>query len=306
MRKLYDEFFYVPKHGKVREKVMLTRIATTVTVVIMCLAAMSFTAYAYFSCNITSGSGVIKLANFYTDVTVQITDASGNEVEVITSDYISHFANGLKANQAYYVTLKHTDRSTAQTGFVVLTAEGCATRYHTQQLGRDGEGKTETVTFTIVPGADTDVKFYSHWGTSCFYSDFKEINENDERYITQGEEIKLTVGGVAPGSNKGGAEDPSDDGSEGNADESTNTTPPESMTTPSIEPAETTPPDAADSIEESGATESSTTTAEPQTTQPDQSTETNGTESTEPAETETADAADTPSSEAEEQIDSAM
>ncbi len=297
MRKFYDEFFYIPKHGKVREKVMLTRIATTVTVIMMCLAAMSFTAYAYFSCNITSGSSVIKSASFYTDVTVQITDASGNEVEVITSDYVSHFANGLKANQTYYITLKHTDRSTAQTGFVVLTAEGCATRYHTQQLGRDGDGNTATITFTIVPGADTDVKFYSHWGTSCFYSDFKEINENDERYITQGEEIKLTVDGAVPGSNQGGTEDPSDDGSEGNAAESTSTIPetgtessPESTTTPSIEttePAETTPPDTTDSTEESDTTEPNATTAEPQTTQPDQSTETTGTGSAEPTETET-------------------
>ena len=91
MRELYNEFFYIPKHGKIREKVMLTRIVSTIAIVIMCLAAMSITAYAYFSYNITSGSNTIKAASFYTDVTVQITDADGNAVEnskitPITSD----------------------------------------------------------------------------------------------------------------------------------------------------------------------------------------------------------------------------
>lgn len=73
MRKLYNEFFYIPKHGKVREKVMLTRIAMTVTIVIMCLAAMSITAYAYFSYNITSASNTIQAANFEAQITVTST-----------------------------------------------------------------------------------------------------------------------------------------------------------------------------------------------------------------------------------------
>ena len=78
MRKFYNEFFYIPKHGKIREKVMLTRIAMTVTIVIMCLAAMSITAYAYFSYNITSASNKIQAANFETNVNIQITDETAN------------------------------------------------------------------------------------------------------------------------------------------------------------------------------------------------------------------------------------
>ena len=205
MRKLYNEFFYIPKHGKVREKVMLTRIAMTVTIVIMCLAAMSITAYAYFSYNITSGSNIIKSASFYTDVTVQIAAEDGTPVDTITtntSDHKSHSAE-LSANKTYTITLKHNDRSTAQTGFVIVTAEGCETKYHTQQLGRDGDGNTYTITFKLTPGANTIVTFRSHWGTSSFYSDFKEIGENDERYIIDGEEIKLIVGGVAPSAENG-------------------------------------------------------------------------------------------------------
>ena len=75
MRKLYNEFFYIPKHGKVREKVMLTRLTMTITIVIMCLAAMSITAYAYFSYNITSGKdGGDVGARLFTDEVVGVNE----------------------------------------------------------------------------------------------------------------------------------------------------------------------------------------------------------------------------------------
>jgi len=78
VRKLYNEFFYIPKHGKVREKVMLARMASMIAIVIMCLAAMSITAYAYFSYNITSGSNIIKAANFEANVSITITDSNND------------------------------------------------------------------------------------------------------------------------------------------------------------------------------------------------------------------------------------
>ena len=138
MRKLFNEFFYIPKHGKVREKVMLTRIAMTVTIVIMCLAAMSITAYAYFSYNISSGSNIIKAAHFETKVSIQITDENEEAVDInpITSNYQTYKV-GLDAGKIYTVTITPTENSTAKTGFVVITANGCEKTYHTQQLGID-------------------------------------------------------------------------------------------------------------------------------------------------------------------------
>ena len=195
MRKLYNEFFYIPKHGKVREKVMLARVVTTVVIMIFCLMAMSISAYAYFSHSITSDLITIKAASFYADITVQIIAEDGTVVETIatdTSDPKSHSAS-LEANKTYTIMVKHNERSTAQTGFVIVTATDCDTKYHTQQLGRDGDGNTYTVTFTLTPSADTVVTFCSHWGTSSFYSDFKEIGENDERYIIDGDDVELTV-----------------------------------------------------------------------------------------------------------------
>ena len=284
MRKLYNEFFYIPKHGKVREKVMLTRIAMTVTIVIMCLAAMSITAYAYFSYNITSGSNIIKSASFYTDVTVQITAEDGTAVDnsqitPITSDHKSHSAE-LSANKTYTITVKHNDRSTAQTGFVIVTAEGCETRYHTQQLGRNGNGNTYTITFKLTPGANTIVTFRSHWGTSTYYGYAGDSDNNIEEYILDGEDIELVISGSKPNKDSTQSEDTTDKSEESTITPSTNTTTgtetpstqtSESTTTPSTEtstPVETTPPETTGESESTNTTEPSSTTTEPAATEP--------------------------------------
>lgn len=288
MRKLYNEFFYIPKHGKVREKVMLTRIAMTVTIVIMCLAAMSITAYAYFSYNITSGSNIIKSASFYTDVTVQITAEDGTAGDTITtntSDHKSHSAE-LSANKTYTITVKHNDRSTAQTGFVIVTAEGCETRYHTQQLGRDGNGNTYTITFKLTPSANTVVTFRSHWGTSTYYGYAGDSDNNIEKYILDGEDIELVISGSKPNKVSSQSEDTADKSEESNITPSTNTT--TGTETPSTQTSEST---TTPSTETSTTTEPATQTTEPASTET--------TAETQPA-TETTETTGAPTTEANE------
>ena len=272
MRKLYNEFFHIPKHGKVREKVMLTRIVTTVTIVIMCLAAMSFTAYAYFSYNITSGSNIIKSADFATNVGIKIESANGENVEVRTSNHISHEAT-LIGGKTYFITLQHTNQSTAQTGFVIITAKDCDNKYHTQQIGRNEDATSKTVTFKLYPTADTVVTFLSHWGTSCNYPDFKNIKDDSDLYIQDGETIKLLINPVT----------------ENKTPDAESTTPAASETAPStpnttLPPATVTnTPTTTGGSEPTSTTEPSTSTTVP-TTQQAQSTEAAETETAEPTE----------------------
>ena len=321
MRKLYNEFFYIPKHGKIREKVMLTRLISTITIVIVCLAAMSITAYAYFSYNITSGSNTIKAASFYTDVTVQITDADGNAVEnsnitPITSDNRKFRIEGLEVGKWYQFTItKNEVRNTAQTGFIIVSAEGCPVTYHTQQLGVDksvpGE-YTPAIIFKLMITDATDVILESHWGTSSCYSEYQIGSVDDERYIILNEEIKMIVNGHTKPNVSTGTDEGSDDESKetGSTTPSTNTTTgtetpstqtSESTTTPSTEtstPVETTPPETTGESESTNTTEPSSTTTEPatQTTEP-ASTET--TAETQPA-TETTETTGAPTTEASE------
>ena len=290
MRKLFNEFFYIPQHGKVREKVMMTRLVSTIAIVIMCLAAMSITAYAYFSYNITSGSNIIKSASFYTDVTVQITAEDGTAGDTITtntSDHKSHSAE-LSANKTYTITVKHNDRSTAQTGFVIVTAEGCETRYHTQQLGRDGNGNTYTITFKLTPGANTIVTFRSHWGTSTYYGYAGDSDNNIEKYILDGEDIELVISGSKPNKVSSQSEDTTDKSEESTITPSTSTNTTTGTETPSTQTSESTT---------TPSTETSTTTEPATQTTELASTET--TAETQPA-TETTETTGAPTTEANE------
>lgn len=188
MRKLYNEFFHIPKDGKISEKVMLARMVSTVVIVVVCLAAMGITAYAYFSCNLSSGTVVLKAATFEADVLIQITDVNGESVPVTEG------ANGipsaaLKAGTTYLVTLDESARSSAKTGFCIITADDCQETYHTQQLGVDTSVAgdfTDQIVFHLRVSADTNVYFLSHWGTTSHYAAYAEKGEGDKLYITNG------------------------------------------------------------------------------------------------------------------------
>ncbi len=250
MRKIYNEFFYIPKHGKIREKVMLTRIVMTITIMVVCLAAMSFTAYAYFSYNVTSGSNIIKTANFETKVSIKITDENDAAVEInpITSNYKTFVTEELEVGKYYTVTIEPTDNSTAKTGFVVVTADGCNNTYHTQQIGVDENvkgGKTPSISFKLMITDKTKVEFLAHWGTSAYYDTYKNKGVNEELYITQNEGIKLIINEVV---------DPvvnTDKESENTTSTTDNTSTP---STEKTESAEATPPETTETSEQTSTT----------------------------------------------------
>ncbi|MBQ8360098.1 MAG: LysM peptidoglycan-binding domain-containing protein [Oscillospiraceae bacterium] len=191
MRNFYNEFFYIPKYGKIREKVMLARIAMTVVIIVGCLAAMGITAYAYFSYNVTSGISVIKAAKFEAQVSID------NGAVPVTDNGEYHTAD-LKAGTAYSVTLSYPaeDQNAAETGFCVVTADNCAEIYHTQQLGVDksvaGEW-TPSVTFTLTVSKDTTVHILSHLGTSTYYDQYKSNAEKPSLYILNQAEVSMRI-----------------------------------------------------------------------------------------------------------------
>ena len=253
MRKLFNEFFYISKHGKVREKVMLTRLATTITIVIMCLAAMSITAYAYFSYNV----------NF--EANVSITD-SNNDPVTVTKDGKVQTAN-LDAGKYTIELTKGT--STADTGFCVISI-GDKT-YYTDQIGVDVKKDLTdaTVKFDLWLSSPTKLEVLSHWGTSVYYG--YGDDGRTEIFIVSGNVLDLTTQTT---SEDGGKSEDNTDKSEENTTttpstntttgtESSSTQTPESTTTPSTEtstPVETTPPEATGESESTNTTEPSSTT----------------------------------------------
>ena len=295
MRKFYRDFFYIPKYGKVQEKVMLTRVTMTVAIVIMCLAAMGFTAYAYFSCDVTSGFNTIQAANFASKI-VQITDKNGQAVEVKKTN--NTYTAELKANEEYSIVLEHADSSTAKTGFVVITADNCSNKYHTQQIGRDSTGKSETLTFQLVPSADTTVTFRSHWGTSSMYPEFVETGKRSNLYIVNNGHVALFI--MEEQQEEPSTEDPVVTPPVSTQPPATQSTTPPSTTQPPATQS-TTPPSTTEPPTTQGATspEQPIPSGTPETSEPASTPESSGTQepyspvTTEPATSEPAENTET-------------
>lgn len=193
MRDLYKEFFRVRDSEKITEKVMATRVVTTVIVMIACLAAMCFSAYAYFSHDVISEHNNVTAASFETVLSISLAEKSSAESSVvpITSNNKAFKVDGLSVGKWYTVTVTPTAKSTAKTGFLIISADGCDRIYHTKQLGVDERvdgKKTEAITFKLMITDPTTVRFKAHWGTSSHYS------TGGEQYIA--DELKMVINGV--------------------------------------------------------------------------------------------------------------
>ena len=234
MKSFYDEYFRIPKEGdgKITDKVMLVKVAQIVVTMIVCLIAMSLSAYAYFSHNVTSGVNIIQSADF--GLNVKITDQSDPANEILAGEGgIYQLGNG-----TYTVTLEK--KGTASTGFGVIEVKVGETttehKYHTQQLNN----ANSTMTFTLTLSGFTDsepanVKITPHWGTSSYYS--YENKDENPYYIQAGETAT-----VSPTVSASIEEEESSNGEEGTIPPDEEEGTPPSNEVPDEE-AGTTPPD---------------------------------------------------------------
>ena len=256
--------------NKVSEKNLLTRGLVALTVVILCLAAMTLTAFAYYSLDIVSGSNKIKAAVFDVNVTIQ-----GDQGEVTVTPGPNKTYKAVLPAGTYSIEVAHSTQSTANTGFVTMeVADGM---YYTRQLTKSDH--TNSLTFTFETNAEMAVKFSACWGTSIYHNTQADI------YITENNNaVKITVAGISgeevqepdvsettePEETESEVTEPTPTESEVTQPEATESTPTEPEAT---EPAPTEP-----EVTEPEATEPTPT--EPEVTQP---------EATEPAPAETED-----------------
>lgn len=99
MKKLYERFFQIQEDGKIREKVMNARLVLAAIVIIVCMFCMGITAYAYFSCTVTSKISIIKSAKFYLNEKI---------TEVLPEDAPDDaVAVGIVKNAEGYYVLEH-------------------------------------------------------------------------------------------------------------------------------------------------------------------------------------------------------
>ena len=189
MRKFYTEFFLIPKNGKISDKVMLTRLTFSVCVIVVCLFAMSISAYAYFSHSFTSAPNTIASANFAINVSVENLDDDTDTVEVIQTSAMTHSAD-LKAGRTYRITIEKNGEAS---GFCTVSAKNCKIpKYFTEQMDSD------SITFTLTLTSDATVEFSANWGTSIYYLDYVEDGTDTPLYIRDGETVNLQLNDENP------------------------------------------------------------------------------------------------------------
>jgi len=184
-----------------REKELLARMAGTIVVIVVCLAAMGFSAFAYFSHSISSGMNVIQSAHFDVVVTLVGAEDTQNEdggeagqaeensgepngadtgaVGGSTSGTSGMVLEGNSLNncEAKVYTFQIKASGDAQTGYckIVIKKDGAEQVYYTTQLYLNpdgGKGQTSALTIEIdmTNGSGYSIEFIPQWGTSSYYA----------------------------------------------------------------------------------------------------------------------------------------
>ena len=170
MRKLYNEYFRIPTHGKIRDKVFSARIALSVCIILFLLSATGMTAYAYFSNTATVNVSTINAARYDLDYTV-------TKESIVISPESGEGGDYSLGPGTYSVSLEPKGTGNAKTGFCIVTIND--TDYLTSQINTD----EEPFIFSLVVPDNTniEVSFTAHWGMSSSYDFDSGIN-----YIVNG------------------------------------------------------------------------------------------------------------------------
>ena len=188
LRKIYNKFYRISDDEKISDRVMTCRLISMVLFVLFCVAAMSFAAYSYFECDVSSKDNHVEAATFriHTAVTYTSDDNPSSTQTTVPEEAEGSFILQADNNKTYTIKISKTADSTAETGFCVVKVEGDNTAYHTVQLENNG-----TLSFIIKnKSASTPVKvtFSPHWGTSSYYSEYQSGTQNNH-YIESGNQI---------------------------------------------------------------------------------------------------------------------
>lgn len=181
MRNLYNEYFRIPTHGKIRDKVFSARITLAVCISLFLMSVAGLSAYAYFSSNTQVSISSITAAQY--DLEYSVTDESDSPIIPQSN------SNYLLGTGAYSVSITSRDiEYNAKTGFCIVDIDG--EKYYTAQIGTDVNtetGQRETLTFNldlVVPeDSEIEVFFAAHWGTSSNYGYISDQSTNDSYIV---------------------------------------------------------------------------------------------------------------------------
>ena len=163
MRKIYQKYFEIPEENKgiMGERVFFARLAVSIVCIMLCMGAMGFSAYAFFTASVSSNMNQIQAANF--DLEIQIEAQTGTS----SASYESEGTYKLQAGSIYEFKLEK--KGNASTGYcqIVIVKDETTIPVYTRQFGKStvDESPVETRTIQIKVTEETIVKFVPCWGT---------------------------------------------------------------------------------------------------------------------------------------------
>lgn len=181
MKKLYKEFFEIPKEGPIRDKVMRASVMSIAAIVVACLVVMGTMAYAYYAANdIVIVENRIVAKEYKLDIQIF---CDGAPVPVTENHFTA------QAGKIYEIQMAYVEGS-AKTGFCHVAVGDRV--YHTVQIGADQaapDGRRDAMTFYLVPEGtgSIQVTFEAQWGTSSRY------DAQMPDYILPGDQVKLSL-----------------------------------------------------------------------------------------------------------------
>lgn len=184
MRKIYQKYFEVPEEGKgiIGERVFFARLTVAIACIVLCMSAMGFSAYAFFTANVSSNMNQIQAAYF--DLEVQKIEP---QTEISSASYESEKTYKLQPGIYDFTLKKNGNATTGYCEILIYDDAGNSQSVYTQQFGKikDQEDSIEERTIQIRVVTETRVSFVSCWGT---YSG-NPIREQEEMIIVDGQEV---------------------------------------------------------------------------------------------------------------------
>ena len=165
---MIKSFFDTEKEEKISEKTLVSRITASVIIIVVCLIAMSISAYAYFSCDVSSQKETIRSASYELIVTPP-SDMKSADVYVLE--------NESAGDKEYIFTLSTVgSTSTASVGYCKIVVKNEIKANDSQifytepiwlveDLSKE-RVDTREVKIIIPSGKTVYVSFVSEWG-SC-------------------------------------------------------------------------------------------------------------------------------------------
>lgn len=150
MDKIYQRFFYIPKHAEVPDRVFRTRTALSVLTLLTCCVIFCSATFAWFTSSRGAGIAPITAASYAVSVT-----ADGQGLGMCDSRMPVSYTCPLTADDTHTIVLTYA--GTAETGYCVINAGGRT--YSTVQINSG-----ESITLTVKAAAGEVITFSANWG----------------------------------------------------------------------------------------------------------------------------------------------